>query len=63
LLNVLVCIRVLMKKNLCIFLSDSHVLIAYIELESTWIHDCPGASNGMSMSKKVNCSCFSGKTC
>jgi len=41
----------------------SHVLIAYIELESTWIHDCPGASNDMSMSKKVNCSCSSGKTC
>jgi hypothetical protein len=30
------------------------VLIAYIELESTWIHDCPGASNGMSMSRKVD---------
>jgi hypothetical protein len=41
----------------------SHVLIAYIELESTWIHDCPGASNGMSMSKKVDCYCSSGKTC
>jgi len=40
-----------------------HVLIAYIELESTWIHDCPGASNGMSMSRKVDCSCSSGKTC
>jgi hypothetical protein len=59
LLNVLVCIRVLMEKSLCIFLSDSHVLIAYIELESAWIHDCPGASNGMSMSKKVDCSCSS----
>jgi hypothetical protein len=52
-----------MEKSLCIFLSDSHVLITYIELESTWIHDCPGASNGMSMSKKVDCSCSSGKTC
>jgi hypothetical protein len=51
------------EKILCIFLSDSHVLIAYIELGSTWIHDCPGASNGMSMSKKVDCSCSSGKTC
>jgi hypothetical protein len=48
-----------MEKSLCIFLSDSHVLIAYIELESAWIHDCPGASNGMSMSKKVDCSCSS----
>jgi hypothetical protein len=57
LLDVLICIRVLMEKSLCIFLSDSHVLIAYIELESTWIYDCPGASNGMSMSKKVDCSC------
>jgi hypothetical protein len=37
-----------MKKILCVFLSDSHVLRSYIELESTWIHDCPGASNGMS---------------
>jgi hypothetical protein len=52
-----------MEKSLCIFLSDSHVLTAYIELESTWIHDCPGASNNMSMSKKVDCYCFSGKTC
>jgi hypothetical protein len=40
-----------------------HVLISYIELESTWIHDCPDASNGMSMSKKVDCYCSSGKTC
>jgi hypothetical protein len=63
LLDIFVCIRVFMKKILCIFLSDSHVLIAYIELESTWIHDCPGASNGMSMSRKVDCSCSSGKTC
>jgi len=63
LLDVLVCIRVLMEKSLCIFLSDSHVLIAYIELESTWIYDCSSASNGMSMSKKVDCSCSSGKTC
>jgi hypothetical protein len=52
-----------MKKILCIFLTDSHVLIAYIELESTWIHECPDASNGMSMSKKVVCSCSSRKTC
>jgi hypothetical protein len=50
-----------MKKILCIFLSDSHVLRSYIELER--IHDCPGASNGMSMSRKVDCSCSSGKTC
>jgi hypothetical protein len=41
----------------------SHVLRSYIELESTWIHDYPSASNGMSMSKKVDCSCSSGKTC
>jgi hypothetical protein len=27
----------------------------YIELESTWIHDCPSASDGMPMSKKVDC--------
>jgi hypothetical protein len=40
-----------------------HVLRSYIELESTWIHDYPGASNDMSMSKKVDCSCSSGKTC
>jgi hypothetical protein len=40
-----------------------HVLRSYIELESTWIHDYPGASNGMSMSKKVDCSYSSGKTC
>jgi hypothetical protein len=64
LLDVLVCIRVFMKKDLMyIFIGWSHVLIAYIELESTWIHDYPGASNGMSMSKKVDCSCSSGKTC
>jgi hypothetical protein len=48
------------EKILCIFLSDSHVLRSYIELGSTWIHDCPGASNGMSMSRKVDCSCSSG---
>jgi hypothetical protein len=61
---VLVCISVLNEKRLCIFLSDSYVLRSYIELESTWIHDYPGgASNGMSMSKKVDCSCSSGKTC
>jgi hypothetical protein len=41
------------KKILCIFLLDSHVLRSYIELESTWIHDCPGASNGMSMSRRL----------
>jgi hypothetical protein len=40
-----------------------HVLRSYVELESTWIHDYPGASNGMSMSKKVDCYCSSGKTC
>jgi hypothetical protein len=39
------------------------VKMSYIELESTWIHDCPGASNDMSMSKKVDCYCSSGKTC
>jgi hypothetical protein len=60
---VLICISVLNGKRLCIFLSDSHVLIAYIELESTWIHDCLGVSNDMSMSKKVDCYCSSGKTC
>jgi hypothetical protein len=52
-----------MKKILCIFVSDSHVLRLYNELESTWIHDCPGASNGMSMSRKVDCYCSSGKMC
>jgi hypothetical protein len=31
----------------------SHVLRSYIELESTWIHDYPGASNGMSMSRRL----------
>jgi hypothetical protein len=41
----------------------SHVLRSYIELESTWIHDSPCTSNGMSMSKNVACSCSSGKTC
>jgi hypothetical protein len=39
------------------------VKISYIELESTWIHECPGASNGMSMSRKVDCSYSSEKTC
>jgi hypothetical protein len=39
------------------------VKMSYIELESTWIHDYPGASNDMSISKKVDCSCSSGKTC
>jgi hypothetical protein len=43
-----------MKKELMhISIGWSHVLRSYIELESTWIHDCPGASNGMFMSKKV----------
>jgi hypothetical protein len=51
------------KDLIYISIGWSHVLIAYIELESTWIHDCPGASNGMSMSRKVDCSCSSGKTC
>jgi hypothetical protein len=39
------------------------VKMSYIELECTWIHDCPGVSNDMSMSKKVDYYCFSGKTC
>jgi hypothetical protein len=52
-----------LKALMYISIGWSHVLIAYIELESTWIHDCPCASNGMSMSKKVDCSCSSGKTC
>jgi hypothetical protein len=39
------------------------VKMSYIELESTWIHDCPGVSDGISMSKKVDCYCSSGKTC
>jgi hypothetical protein len=51
------------KELMYISIGWSHVLISYIELESTWIHDCPGASNGMSMSKKVDCYCSSGKTC
>jgi hypothetical protein len=60
----LICISVLNEKRLCIFLSDSTcVKMSYIKLECTWIHDCPGASNGMSMSKKVECSCSLGKTC
>jgi len=48
----LVCISVLNEKSLCILLSDGCMCLRNIELESTWIHDCPGASNGMSMSKK-----------
>jgi hypothetical protein len=51
------------KDLMYIFIGWSHVLIAYIELRSTWIHDYPGVSNGMSMSRKVDCSCSSGKTC
>jgi hypothetical protein len=39
------------------------VKMPYIELECTWIHDCSGASNGMSISKKVDSSCSSGKMC
>jgi hypothetical protein len=39
------------------------VKMSCIELESTWMHDCPGASNDMSMSKKVDCYCSSGKMC
>jgi hypothetical protein len=39
------------------------VKISYIELENTWIHDPPGASNGMSMSRNVDCYCSLGKTC
>jgi hypothetical protein len=41
----------------------ARVKISYIELESTWIHNYPGASNGMFMSKKVDCSCSSRKAC
>jgi hypothetical protein len=51
------------KALMYISIGWSHVLRSYIELESTWIHDYPGASNGMSMSKKVDYSCSSGKTC
>jgi len=39
------------------------VKMSYIELKSTWIHDCPGASNDMSISKKIDCSCSLGNTC
>jgi hypothetical protein len=39
------------------------VKMSYIEFEYTWIHDCPGASNGMSMNKKVECYCSLGKMC
>jgi len=49
---VLVCISVLNEKHLCVFLSDGWMCLRNIELECTWIHDCLGASNGMSMSKK-----------
>jgi hypothetical protein len=50
-------------KSLCIFISDGCMCLRNIELENTWIHDCPSASNDMSMSKKVDCYCSSGKTC
>jgi hypothetical protein len=60
---VLVCIRVLNVNSLCIFLSDGCMCLRNIELECTRTHDCPGASNGMSISKKVDCYCSSGKTC
>jgi hypothetical protein len=52
---VLVCISVLNEKNLCIFLSDSCMCLRNIKLECAWIHDCLGASKGMSMSKKIDC--------
>jgi hypothetical protein len=29
------------------------VKMSYIELECTWIHDCPGASNGVSIVVKI----------
>jgi hypothetical protein len=51
------------KAHMYISIGWSHVLISYIELESTWIHDYPGVSNVMSMSRNVDCSCSSGKTC
>jgi hypothetical protein len=60
---VLVCISALNEKCFCIFLSDGRMCLKIIKLESTWIHDCPGASNDMSMCKKVDCYCSSGKTC
>jgi hypothetical protein len=60
---VFVCISVLNEKSLCIFLSDGCMCLRNIELECTWIHDCPSVSNGMSMSKKVDCYCFLGKMC
>lgn len=37
----------------------TYVKISYVKLESTWIHDYLGASNVMSMSKKVDCYCYS----
>jgi hypothetical protein len=51
------------KELIHISIGYSCVKMSYIELESTWIHDCLSASNDMSMSKKVDCSCSSGKTC
>jgi hypothetical protein len=60
---VLVCIRVLNEKSLCIFPSDGCMCLRNIELESTRIHDCSGASNDMSTSKKVDCYYSSGKAC
>jgi hypothetical protein len=60
---VLVCVSVLNEKRLCIFLSNGRMCLRIIELESTWIHDCPGASNDISISKKVDCYFSSGKTC
>jgi hypothetical protein len=52
----LVYISVLNEKHLYVFLSDGWMCLRNIELECTWIHDCLGASNGMSMSKKVTTS-------
>jgi hypothetical protein len=43
------------KDLMYISIGWSHVLIAYIELESIWIHDC--------QVRKVDYSCSSGKTC
>jgi hypothetical protein len=51
------------KDLMYISIGWSHVLRSYVELESTWIHDYPCVSNDMSMSKKVECSYSSGKTC
>jgi len=38
-------------------------MLRNIKLECIRIHDCLGASNGMSISKKVDCYCSSGKMC